>query len=193
MYIMHIPKCTRHNICNVTFWLKWGIFYYGRLEAQPLFPPTRSAGPPMVVGGEAGPVPPRVWPETFRFGQEPGPWTRDFRPRFHGEAGGPQDLVPPADLALQIALAERRPCARAHLAERDDRESCPLLRAAFFLAIRREQWEHGLPLTPPCRRCGLPTGSWCDACRAPLCTACDAKYGQCGPCAGAQDRARASA
>ena len=91
------------------------------------------------------------------------------------------DLVPPEDLAMYECLAARRPVARAHLAEREDRETCIFLAAAFFLNVRRSQVEHGgIPLTPPCDRCALPTGSWCDGCRKPLCKSCDQRYGCCG-------------
>ena len=91
------------------------------------------------------------------------------------------DLVPPEDLAMYECLATRRPVARAHLAEREDRETCIFLAAAFFLNVRRSQIEHGcITLTPPCDRCALPTGSWCDGCRQPLCKSCDQRYGCCG-------------
>ena len=89
------------------------------------------------------------------------------------------DIVPPTDLGLYVVLASRRPVGRSHLAAREDRERCILLAAAFFLDVRRSQielfTEQGLrhALTPPCSRCGLPTGSWCDVCGRPLCRDCD--------------------
>ena len=89
------------------------------------------------------------------------------------------DIVPPADLRLYELLAARRPVGRSHLATVADREACVLLAAAFFLGVRRSQIEvfttqgPSHALTPPCSRCALPTGCWCDICGRPLCTQCD--------------------
>ena len=89
------------------------------------------------------------------------------------------DLVPPQDLLLYQLLAAKRPVARSHHATISDREACVLLAAAFFLDLRKEQIRafttgpQRLALTPPCSRCALPTGSWCDLCDRPLCSSCD--------------------
>ena len=113
-------------------------------------------------------------------GQAPFSWAYGFS----GE-DSVFDLVPAEALANYEYLATRRPIARAHLAEPEDRETCVFLAAAFFLSVRRLQVEHGgIPLTPPCDRCALPTGSCCDVCRKPLCKFCDQRYGRCGECAG---------
>ena len=101
-----------------------------------------------------------------------------------------QDMVPPACLRRYRAMAIKRPVGRSHLASREDREECVFLAAAFFLDMRREQilafTSEGAryPLTPPCSRCGLPTGSWCGRyrdvelqCARPLCTTCDKDWG----------------
>jgi len=89
------------------------------------------------------------------------------------------DIVPPQDLLLYQLLAAKRPVARSHHATISDREACVLLAAAFFLDLRKEQIRtftagpQRLALTPPCSRCALPTGSWCDLCDRPLCSSCD--------------------
>jgi len=99
--------------------------------------------------------------------------------RAHAGTAGVQDLVDPSDLWTYVILAARRPVGRSHLSTLRDREGCLLLAAAFFLDVRRSQIEQflttgpRLALTPPCSRCGLPTGSWCENCRRPLCTRCD--------------------
>ena len=116
--------------------------------------------------------------------EAPSSWARGF-----SDDENVVDLVHPEDLAIYVTLATRRPVARAHLAEPADREACVFLAAAFFLEVRHSQIEHGgIPLTPPCDRCAMPTGSWCDGCGRPLCTACDRKYDRCGECAATRRR-----
>ena len=96
-----------------------------------------------------------------------------------GDAGGLVDLVDPSDLLTYQLLAVKRPVGRSHLATKQDRATCILLAAAFFLDVRRAQLEAFLSvgprhaLTPPCSCCGIPTGGWCDICSRPLCTGCD--------------------
>ena len=99
------------------------------------------------------------------------------------DSGDPEneliDIVPPQDFLPYQLLAAKRPVARSHHATISDREACVLLAAAFFLDLRQEQIRaftigpQRLALTPPCSRCALPTGSWCDICGRPLCSSCD--------------------
>ena len=109
-----------------------------------------------------------------------------YRPDSAASERAPLDLVPARDMVIYQALAARRPVARVHLAEIDDRVECVLLAAAYFLDVRKAQVETFLlenkiyALTPPCARCALPTGSWCERCHRPLCTKCD-DYGK-TPC-----------
>ena len=109
-------------------------------------------------------------------GHRPRVYTIDA---FQSEEHALVDVVPPADLKLYQVLASRRPVGRSHLATVPDRENCILLAAAFFLDLRKSQIDvftargERLALTPPCSRCALPTGSWCDICGRPLCTRCD--------------------
>ena len=97
----------------------------------------------------------------------------------HEDSEGLVDIVPPMDLRLYVVLASRRPVGRLHFAVRGDRESCILLAAFFFLDVRISHIELFTEqtlcqaLTPPCSRCGLPTGSGCDVCGRPLCRHCD--------------------
>ena len=74
-----------------------------------------------------------------------------------------------------------------------------VLRAGFSLKIWLEQREEGIPLTPSCTWCGLPTGCWCDQCdlnatdlttiKHAICSRCEGEgVPVCRPCVNADPR-----
>ncbi len=86
--------------------------------------------------------------------------TRQGEVRTSPQIAGATDIFGEAAVTLPKAC----PVARPGLALRAERLERPELRDAYAQYIQSQQQAHGLPVLPPCTRCGQPTGMWCDFC-----------------------------